>query len=418
MYLWSDLEDNQQSLNTMGHGQTRRLTETSVLAVVREWLLNEYVADYCRSLATTRIFRRCYLIDGLGSAAKGRKALSPFALHPTLQPIRSLAQTLAQENKPIALHNVLLTYGSSKRKDARQNGSKKLSLSAKESNILTASWLEVAPQITQDIESSPAIFLLNPFGHTLFTNDDLTLLYKRTAPTELCLLLSHKQIETLFLTAMRSPAYAIVLTAILRTDRWKTFSTQDSERKKVICDIMNLFSASMQRNFLLPIQEITLPVLVRPGTIEDVSYTLIFATRRQDSFVSMNDAFCRYRRTIDEQHHRGVLGEEWFELQYKERVERERQQLQEDILQLGRTQRIRHWPDLRQQVLVANFGRFLLHDYDSILHQLLHDGEVRCEWRRKAIEDETERLPNNNDTLFWNEERTMQRGRGGTRGKH
>jgi hypothetical protein len=417
MYLWSDLEDNQQSHNTMGRGRTRRLSEAAVFSVVREWLFNEYVADYCRSLATTRIFHRCFLIDGLGVAAKGSKALSPCALHPTQQSIPPSAQTLAQENKPITLHNVFLTHGSSKRKDARQNESKELNLS-QESSTLAASWLEAAPQIMQEIESSPAIFLLNPLGHTLFTNDDLTVLYKRTAPTELCLLLSHKQIETLFLTAMRSPAYATVLTALLRTDRWKTFSTRDSERKKVLCDIMNLFAASLQRNFVLPIQQITLPVLVRPGTIETMSYTLIFATRRQDSFVSMNDALCRYQRTTDQQHHRGVLGEEWFEMQYKERLERECQQLREDILQLGRTQRIRHWPELRQQVLATNFGRFLLPDYDSILRKLLRDGAVRCEWRQRAIEDETERLPDNNDTLFWNEERTMQRGRGGTRGKH
>ncbi len=417
MQLWSDLEENQQPLQKTG--RVRRLTEPAVLASLREWLLHEYVADYCRSLAATRIFRRCYLIDGLGIAAKSRSKSSPSssALHPTLQPIRALAQTLAEESKPIALYGLLLAHGSSRRKDTRQKQSKEPSL-PKESGIVSASWLEAAPYILQEIEQSPTILLLNPFGHTLFTNDDLTPLYKRTAPTELCFLFSHKQIETLFLTALRSPAYAIVLTSVLRTDRWKTFSTQNTERKKTVSDVIDLFAASMQRHFILPAQQITLPVLARPGVVEDIPYTLIFATRRQDSFISMNDALCRYQRTIYEQRHRGVLSGEWFEKQYQERIEEKRQRLQENLLQQGRAKRIRRWPDLRQQLLVANFGHFLLSDYDAQLQHLLQSGDVRCEWRRTPSENDPERLPGNDDTLLWPEAKNAQKERGGTRGKH
>ncbi len=417
IHLWSDLEDNQQPLPKTGPGRVRRLTEPLVLASLREWLLHEYVADYCRSLAATRIFRRCYLVDALGIAAKGRKSTSSSALHPPLQPIRALAQTLAEESKPITLNGLLLTHGSSRRKDTRSEHSKEPGL-PKESGIVNASWLEAAPHILAEIEQSPTILLLNPFGHTLFTNEDLTPLYKRTAPTELCFLLSHKQVETLFLTALRSPAYAIVLTAVLRTDRWKTFSTQEAQRKKTISEVMNVFAASMQRHFILPVQQIILPVLVRPGVVEDMPYTLVFATRRQDSFASMNDALCRYQRTIYEQRHHGVLSEEWFEAQYKERIEDERQQLQENLLQQGRAKRTRRWPDLRQQLLVANFGHFLLSDYDTQLQHLLRSGEVRCEWRRTPIKDEPERLPGNDDTLLWPEEKKASRERGGTRGKH
>jgi hypothetical protein len=278
--------------------------------------------------------------------------------------------------------------------------------------------LEAAPPLLQAVEQSPTILLLNPFGHTLFTNEDLTTLYKRTAPTELCFLLPHKQVETLLLTALRSPAYAIVLTAVLRTDRWKTFSTQEAQRKQMVSDVIDLFAASMQRHFVLPVQQIVLPVLTRPGVVENIPYTLVFATRRQDSFGSMNDALCRYQRTIYEQRHLGVLSQEWFEMQYKERIEDERQQLQEQLLQQGRAKRIRRWPDLRQQLLVANFGRFLLSDYDRLLQQLLWSGEVRCEWRRTPSENESERLPGNDDTLLWSETKTALKERGGTRGKH
>ncbi|GAC1634995.1 MAG: hypothetical protein NVS4B11_37060 [Ktedonobacteraceae bacterium] len=417
MHLWSDLEDNQQPLAKAGRGRTRRLTELSALASLRQWLLNAYVAEYCRSLAATRIFRRCYLVDALGIVSKGRASTAMSTPHPVLQPICVLAQTLAQESKPIMLYGLLLTYGSSKRKDARQDGIKEHRI-PKESGVINASWLETASHIMQELEQTPAIFLLNPFGHTMFTSDDLTSLYKRTAPTELCLLLSHKQVEDLFLTALRSHAYAIALTTILRTDRWKALPTQDPERKKTIHALIDLFAASIQRNFVLPIQQITLPVLVRPAIVEDMPYTLVFATRRQDSFVSMNEALCHYQRTIYEQSHHGVLGEEWFETQYQERIESERQRLQETLLQQGRAQRVRRWPDLRQQVLQANFGHFLLHDYDTLLQQFLQSGEVRCEWRRQPTEDETERLPGNDDTLLWPEERTAQKERGSTRGKH
>src|SRR5437762_2107615 len=82
----------------------------------------------------------------------------------------------------------------------------------KESGILLASWLEIAPGLLKEIEHAPAIFLLNPFGQTLFTYDDLALLYQRTsAPTELCLLISHKQCELYVTAAARSAAQSTAL---------------------------------------------------------------------------------------------------------------------------------------------------------------------------------------------------------------
>ncbi len=413
MQLWNDLEDNSQLPTSAGRGRIRRLTEPVVFASLREWLLDKYVADYCRSLAATRIFKRCYFVDGLGGIAKGRKTTTA-PTPSTLEQVEDLAQLLAQANKPIALYSLLLTAGSSR---ARQGKTKEPTL-PETGGMFNTSWLEVAPQVMQRIDQSPAVFLLNPFGHTMFTGDDLALLYKRTAPTELCLLLSHKQLEKLFLNATLSPALATALTATLRTDRWKTLSTEESERKKTIASIIDLFVASLQKHFVLPIQQITLPLLTRPGIVEDIPYTLVFATRRQDSFASMNDALCRYQRVVYEQRHRGVLSEEWFERQYRERVEQERVRLQETLLQQGRAQRIRRWSDLRLQVLRANFGRFLLHDYDMLLQQLLQQGEVRVEWRRLPTEGEENRLPGNDDTLLWNVERNVQKERGGTRGKH
>jgi len=69
-------------------------------------------------------------------------------------------------------------------------------------------------------------------------------------------------------------------------------------------------------------------------------------------------------------------------------------------LHQGRTQRQRRWPDLRQQVLVANFGQFTLHEYDQVIQNLLQSGDVRCEWRQNPDLKDSH-IPGNEDTLIW-----------------
>ncbi len=425
MDLWTEFDNHQQLPDTTEQAastHTRRLNERAILSSLRDWLLQDYAAAYCRSLAAMRIFRRCYWIDALGtdnkatiqtqSAAqnpqdtpptgKGRKKASSD-IPPALQPICSLSQLLAQESKPITLKSFLLEAGSSKRKSARpaQNGSippTKAIVLPKDGGIVHASWLEVASPLLQEIAQSPAIFLLNPFGSTMFSYDDLALLYQRTVPTELCLLVPHKQLEASLLAARRTPEQATLLTGLLRTDRWKTLSIDEEELAHTLDGLLDFFITSMQRHFQLPVQRIALPMQIRPAAVEDIPYTLIFATRRQDSLVSMNDAVCLYRRRAYEKSRRGVLGEEWFAQQEQQRLSADLQQLYERTLQQGHAQRIRRWPDLRQQLLLINFGQFTLQEYDAIIQQLLSDQEVRCEWRQRT---EEERIPGNDDTLLW-----------------
>lgn len=130
-------------------------------------------------------------------------------------------------------------------------------------------------------------------------------------------------------------------------------------------------------------------------------YTLLFATKRQDSFVCMNDAFCLYQRRILEQSHRGVLAEEWFLAQQQQRLAEQQTQLYRLMLQLGKAQRIRRWPDLRHKLLLAHFGQYTQHEHDAIMQQLLSNGAVRCQWRRRASEDKEDRVPGNDDILMW-----------------
>ncbi len=429
MNLWTDLDNNLQHPPDLSvHGRTRRLTERVILSSLREWLLQDYAANYGRALGATRIFRRCYWVDALGIDRKAsilppteleniqpersngkrrKKDITPVALPPALRPIAELSQALSQGSQALTLYGLLLEAGSSKRKERRSsaNGtvpvaSKELVL-PKESGILAASWLEAAPVLLAGIEQLPAIFLLNPCGLTLFSYDDLAQLYQRTVPTELCLLIVHKQVEGHLQAAQRSAAQASALTALLRSDRWKTLPMQEGERTQAVQGFLDLFIASMKRHFLLPVQRIALPMQTRPALVEAMPYTLIFATRRQDSLMSMNDAVCRYQHRVYEGSHRGVLGEEWFAAQLQARYDEGRQQLYQRTLQLGRAQRIRRWPDLRQQLLLANFGQFTAHDYDTTLQQLLLNGEVHCEWRKPPVEGEEARLPGNEDTLLW-----------------
>jgi hypothetical protein len=389
--LWPEF-DNERSLSeSAGHAQKqalsrrRRPTEQTVLSTLRDWLLHDYIVPYCRSLAATLIFRRCYWIDGLGG-------------NPILQPALSIAQALTKEKKPITLHGILLDAKSGKRKKGDAGNSIAL---PKDSGVVRASWPEAAPALLQAIDQSAAIFLLNPFaGSAPFSFEDLAPLYQRTAPTELCLLISHRQVETRLLPFLHTPAGASVFTSLLHSDRWKSLLANSTETERTVDGLIDAFLISIQQQHFLTVQRIPLLIHIAPAVVEPVPYTLIFATRRQDSLVSMNDAVCAYRRRLHEQSHRGILTEEWFSAQQRERLAEEMQQLHQRILQQGRTQRQRRWPDLRQQVLVANFGQFTLHDYDQVMCKLLQSGEVRCEWRQNPG-SEGHRIPGNEDILLW-----------------
>lgn len=424
MDLWAT-SDNQLAAveaGRQGHVYPRRLSEQVVVPALRAWLLNDYAAAYCRSLASIRIFRRCYWLDALGSDARAQSA--------GLAPVAALSRTLAQESKPIALHGLVLEAGSSRRKETRtaqatqmsdalaqQNGNAKGAAKSlpKESGMLRASWLEAAPSLLQAIEQSPAIFLLNPFGQTLFAYDDLAPLYQRTGPTELCLLLSHRQLGSHLLAASRSlgtpgaagTPNASVLTTLLRTDRWKTLldggeqAAKETVPAQAVDGLIGLFVASMKQRFLT-VQRVALPMQVGPATVENAPYTLVFATRRQDSLAAMNDAVCIYQRRVFTESYQGVLGEAWFLQQQQQRLHEEQQQLRVLVQTQGQALRPRRWPELRQHLALAHFGRWLIAEYDTAIQHLLASGTATCEWRRKPIPTEnTPRIPSDEDTLSW-----------------
>jgi hypothetical protein len=425
MNLWAEFENQHAQKEAVGHKPTRRLTEQVVLSSLREWLLQDYALPYCRSLAAMRIYRRCYWIDGWGintrtnnrDAGTGSNSGSEASqvLSPVLQPLALLSQALAQASKPISLHGIVLAPGGSKRKESKEGqrsaaGGEENAAAAplkdtlvlpQESGIVRGSWLDISPALLKEIASSPAIFLLNPFGQAIFTHDDLLPLYQRkTAPTELCFLIPHQQTEMRLMSSSRIPAGAAALTALLRTDRWKAFLPQGEEATPFLDGVLGLLVTSMQQHFLW-VQRIAFQLQVRPAVVETAPYTLIFATRSKDSLATMNDALCLHHRRLALQSHQGLLGEEWFAAQQQERFAEELQQLRQHILRQGKAQRVRRWPDLRLQLLPSCFGQFTLNDYDEVIIALLEQGDVRCEWRRRPGEEESQRVPGNEDTLLW-----------------
>jgi hypothetical protein len=483
MNLWAE-SDNLELASTSpeqarkpGTGAGERFIASSnanvLLPPLRAWLLADYVAPYCRSLAAARIFRRCIWLDALGSTRatvkkpganqergeKGRDESRPYifdtfngaeqsnqsatrpnkgakkarseALPPALQAVAALADELAHESKPITLQGIALENG----KGGRLENTFAL---PKDSSVINAGWREAVPALLPAIEQTAAVFLLNPLAITrsstpqklslprkeeggrpqgspphihsspaptmnevpFMAADELALLVQRTAPTEVCLLLMHQQIERVFLPALRSSAGAAAFTALLRSDRWKAVLARESENGSKVDRAIDLWRACLQPHFPF-VQRLAFPVLIGPATVEDYRCSLLFATRRQDSLACMNDAVCSYRRRLEQESRRGILNEAWFAAQQAERDAQALQQLREDTLREGRARVPRRWPDLRQQLLIERFGQWTLREYDEIICHLLQADEVRCEWRQANHDSLPSRVPGNEDMLQW-----------------
>jgi hypothetical protein len=417
--LWADFAGELQSEDEARRGlRQRRPGEQAVLAALRAWLLQDYMLPYGASLSATRIFKRCYWIDGLGNirapvpgalvdaqdeggGKRARRTAQAFSLPPALQMAGAVARRLAQLERPIALHAFALEERRGKPGGARaeQDGASANAALPKEGGTLTGGWPELAPSLLPALEGCAAVFLLNPLRSNLFRYADLAPLYARAAPTELFLWLPHKQLEARLLPALRTGEGAAALTHLLRGDRWKMLAAQnEASPEQAIAGLIELLAQSMRPHFLT-VQLLAFPVRTGPALVESVPSTLLFATRRQDSLASMNDAVCHRASRLVAESYQGVLNEQWFVAQREEQNAHRLAALAQEMLALGRAQRVRRWPDLRQQLLLRHFGQHTLQDYDGVIAQLLARGEVRCEWRRR--EQEPGQVPGNDDLLLW-----------------
>src|SRR5712691_7313781 len=81
MNLWAESDNLElasrppQQTKKPGTGVGSRFiaSPNAIVPALRAWLLADYVAPYCRSLAATRIFRRCFWIDAPGGTRNAAK---------------------------------------------------------------------------------------------------------------------------------------------------------------------------------------------------------------------------------------------------------------------------------------------------------------------------------------------------------
>ena len=346
--------------------------------------------------------------DSPARAGKAPKKAPSETLPPALQFVANLSGELARESKPITLQGLALENG----KVGKAENAFAL---PKESSVINAGWREVAPALFPAIEQTAAIFLVNPLAITKSSSsqqkaemngvpflaaDELAPIVQRTAPTELCLLLMHRQVEGVFRPALRSPAGAAAFTALLRSDRWKALLAKEGENGARVERAIDLWRACLQPHFSF-VQRLAFPLLLGPASVEYAPCSLLFATRRQDSLMCMNDAACNYRRQLEQESRRDLLNETWFAAQQAERDAQALHQLSEDLLREGRARAPRRWPDLRQQLLLERFGQWTLREYDEMICRLLQANEVRCAWRQSNSANLTSRVPGNEDILQW-----------------
>jgi hypothetical protein len=428
--LWADyageaLATEEVSEGGSGRLRRRRLTDQAALMVLRAWLLRDYMLPYGASLSATRIFQRCYWLDGLGYprahfpgllapalpvvSKRGKQKQPDPELPLALQLASETAQQLASLARPITLYGLALDEVRGKRKalaskqEAGQtrNGVSPVLALPKNGGLLAGLWPELAPALLASLEQSAAVFLLNPFKDGLFRYADLAPLYQRTAPTELFLWLSHKHMETRLLPALRTPEGAAALTNLLRGDRWKSLlASSEDDNQRVINGLVELFAESMRPHFL-SVQQLAFPVRGGPALVEAAPYSLLFATRRQDSLFCLNDAVCKRVRQLHIESQQGVLTEEWFSRQRAEQAASRKVALTREALTLGSGQRVRRWPDLRLQLLLKHFGQHTLEEYDQVITDLLASGDARCEWRKRDRENGASAIPGNDDLLLW-----------------
>ncbi|MGH2509864.1 MAG: hypothetical protein ACRDHZ_20995, partial [Ktedonobacteraceae bacterium] len=270
-----------------------------------------------------------------------------------------------------------------------------------EGGLLATTWAELAPELLVRFEQSAAVLLLDPLKDGLLRYNDLVPLYQRTAPTELFLWFSHQRMETQILPSLRTREGAAALTNLLRGDHWKRLLTKEPDQPQTLINgLIRLCAESMQAHFF-SVQHWVFPVHYGPAHVAQAPYTLLFATRRQDSLASFNDACCQRTRRLVAASQQGVLNEHWFAHQRVKQIASAWETLAQEALTLGRAQRIRHWPELRQQLLLAHFGQHTLYEYDQIITTLLARGSVRCEWRKRSQETTEAPLPGPGDLLLW-----------------
>jgi hypothetical protein len=303
-------------------------------------------------------------------------------------------------------------------------------------------------KLPEMLGTTPAVLLLNPFGSSPLTAEDLLPLCQRRANTELLLSISAAQVERWAEQSLADsgtgaraagagdasprPADAPppALTALLRSDAWKGVWTGEGtgvraagergvaqRRSAPVAEGMS--PASKVARTLDLLQGLLKPhflyVCLAPlGDAPTPRHFLLFASRHYPGLVLMNDFLCAELARLARERETHALQGDWFAKRRQKARAAAWATLKEELHALGLARRARLWPDLKPALVLAHFGQFSTTDYDAALRELMQEGRVSCRWSPAApsVSAETpdsppaERIPGQQDFLEFIEAKT------------
>jgi hypothetical protein len=376
-------------------------------------LLPGFVVPYCQA---SRLHRSCWWVDGLASGHRGpRGEMDRAAFAQTAEALAASGFALRGlwlearrpgEKTPVAAGPEGAEPGAQRsgrratRKPQPTSGAALLPLPRED--------------LLATLGTGPAILLLNPLAAPPLSAEELAPLCQRQAPTELLLTISTIGLEHLAtqdLAGQAMPEAAPpALTALLRSDTWKTIWTgpgKSAEKTRRTLELLR----GMLKTYFLYVCVAALDDLPAPAPRR----LLVFASRQYASVALLNDFLCAEQARLARERETRALQGGWFARRRETARAAAWAALKEELHTLGRLRRARLWPDLKPLLVLDHFGQFSTADHDAALLELLREGRIACRWSTSAASVGSdappdaplvERVPGPQDFLEFLEART------------
>jgi len=396
-------------------------------------LLPGFVAPYCQA---SRLHRSCWWVDGLAAGRSQRGESGSAAFADTADALAASGFTLhgarleaskASDKAPESAGTNGANPIPEQQPGAQRNGrstSGPQSLAA--AGALAAPTTETLTPLPREallttLGLGPAILLLNPFATPKLSAEELVSLGQRQAPTELLLTISVAQLEHVATQDLAGPLTPEAggqdrpdsppaLTALLRSDTWKTVWTGPGKSAEKVRRTLELLRGMLKAHFLY----------VCVATLDDLPTAaprrlLLFASRHYPSVALLNDFLCAEQARLARERETQALQGSWFARRRETARAAAWAALKEELHALGRLRRARLWPDLKPLLVLDHFGQFSTADHDAALLELLREGRIACRWSPAAPPADAgasneappvERVPGPQDFLEFLEART------------
>lgn len=357
-----------------------------------------FVVPYCRSLAASRLHRSCWWVDGLASAGRTSGTAG--------NAVSEVIETLAATNFTLRALRLDAHPSKSQGQETAQlqaapaseeptgNGHKKRKTPAQDQTPAQEMFAGTSrSELPETLGTTAAVLLLNPFGASPLTAEDLLPLCQRRANTELLLTISAAQVER-WAEQSLADAQPPALTALLRSDAWKAIWTGEGTRAagerggsaSKITRTLDLLQGLLKPHFLY--------VCLAPlGDAPTPRHFLLFASRQYPGLVLMNDFLCAEQTRQARERETQALQGDWFAKRRQKARAAAWAALKEELYTLGLARRARLWPDLKPALVLAHFGQFSAADHDAALRELLQEGRVSCRWSPTATQTESSETP-------------------------